>query len=186
MKPRDDLHSYWRDPPAENNPKKYIIKKSSPFLVDVFKEHIPLSYSILEVGCNVGRNLNALWQAGYRLLNGVDINPEAVHMMSAVYPSLGADVTVSPLESFPFGLYDVIYSMAVLCHIHPDSEGIFRRMAESAKIILTIEDEHGKGTRHHARNYEQVFSQLGFVQVAYWHKIDGMNRNYHARLMRKR
>jgi SAM-dependent methyltransferase len=188
MKSRDELHDYWRNPPEQNNPKRYARKLSSPFLVGVFEKHVNKELSILELGCNIGRNLNALYQAGYMYLHGVDINPHALYLMREKYPEMSniANVKLSALEYYWFQKCDVIFTMAVLCHIHPDSEFIFEYMSENANMIITFEDEHGKGTRHFARNYEEVFSPLDFEQVAYYHEIEGMNKNYHCRVMVKR
>lgn len=188
MQDKKSQHAYWRNPPSENAPGQYTLKKSHPFLVDVLKSNLPDgSARILEVGCNVGRNLNALWKVGYRNLHGVEINPNAVDLMRKEYADMMRDVNVSvcPIEEFVFGQYDCIFTMAVLCHIHPDSEFIFQRMANSSETILTIEDEHGRGARHQARNYRLVFQEFGFEEAGYWHKIEGMNPNYHARLMRR-
>jgi hypothetical protein len=56
--------------------------------------------------------------------------------------------------------------MAVLEHIHPDSEWLFGRLAQMAqKCLITIEDEVHATQRHCPRNYRNVFEPLGLKQV---------------------
>jgi SAM-dependent methyltransferase len=190
MKTRNELYQYWLNPPAENTPAHYLKKKSSPFLVGLVREFLPDTRSrILEIGCNVGRNLNHLWNAKYMNLSGIEINPEAVRWMKKKYPSMTPSITVGAVEDCIdlIPMHDLIFSMAVFCHIHPDSSFIFKKIAERAgRFIITIEDEHNNSTRHTARNYKCVFGAFGFTQIKYCHNVTGMNCNYHARVLEKR
>ena len=62
--------------------------------------------------------------------------------------------------------FDVVFSMAVLEHLHPDSEWVFAELArKSRRLVITIEDEGNRNWRAFPRNYRAVFEQLGFEQM---------------------
>lgn len=73
-KSRDELHQYWIRPCDKGNfPQAYIRGgyQRSRFLVKLIKKYnLDSSTKILEIGCNVGRNLNYLFNAGYTKLVG--------------------------------------------------------------------------------------------------------------------
>lgn len=170
MKSRDELHEYWRNPEPKNQPDKYIVHPyRTEYLVGLFARFVDKGYSVMEVGSNVGRNLRGLWGAGYNILTGIEINDNAVDLMRLTYPDMEAFVYRMPAENMgtlETAMVDVIFSMCVLMHIHPDSEFIFKEMARVAgKYIITIEDEVKETWRHCPRNYKEVFEPFGFEQV---------------------
>ena len=78
--------------------------------------------------------------------------------------------------------------MAVLEHIHPDSEFVFSERVRIAKnFLITIEDERGLSWKHSPRNYRRVFESRGAVQV--WGfacgEVKGLSPTYVARIFRK-
>ncbi len=163
-KPEDCLN-YWRNPSERNNPKKYTShSRRSQFLVDFFKENnIPLNASIMELGCNVGRNLNFLYNNGYKNLNGIDINPNAIKLMKEYYPNLKAKTRVGELEKVLVRDkkgYDVIFTMAVLHHIHTSNSWIFEHVARLADKLVIIEYKGDK-----KRNYKNIFENYGFKTI---------------------
>jgi SAM-dependent methyltransferase len=126
---RNQLHEFWRRPDAANQPKGYFNAAArSESLVDIVKRHVRCGASILEIGCNVGRNLHYLASAGFTTLAGVEINEDAMRQLREAFPHLasGARLLNEPVESairrFRDGEFTLVYTMAVLEHIHPDSE----------------------------------------------------------------
>src|SRR3990167_7256156 len=103
------------------------------------QKYEPLAFfnpGILEVGCNVGRNLKGLWDAGYHQISGVDINRDAIDLLIKTYgTSMNAIVYTGALEDKLKELlgYSVVFSMCVLMHIHPDSESVFAEIARLAQ-----------------------------------------------------
>lgn len=191
MKDRQYVHSYWKNPPSQNRPERYLVKKNSGNIVSLALKYSPPPSAVLEVGCNVGRNLFNLWSNGYRDLSGVEINPDALKVMRSSYPELDT-ATAYPgqveeiILKLPDGGYDLIFSMAVLCHIHPDSEFIFGEMVRcTKKYIITIEDEVCRTSRHCPRSYDSVFVPLGMKELEVRHNLEGMNQNYIARVFEK-
>jgi len=106
-------------------------------------------YSFLEIGCNLGRNLNHLWQAGYRNVRGMEISEHAVKRLRSEYLCLAdVPVDIGPAEQSIQKLgsrsVDVIFTMAVLENIHPDSRLLFKEIARVAsKYVLAIEPRDG-------------------------------------------
>jgi len=71
-KSRDELYQYWKKPyDGYNLPQDYIGgNERSQFLVRLIRKYVKTNAYILEIGCNVGRNLNYLFNAGYTKLGG--------------------------------------------------------------------------------------------------------------------
>ncbi|HSL76152.1 MAG TPA: class I SAM-dependent methyltransferase [Candidatus Limnocylindrales bacterium] len=173
--PKDDLHSFWRDPDATNRPERYIEHPGrSAFLLEFARPYISPESTILEVGCNVGRNLAHIFDAGYHRLAGIEINGDALDALRRTYPEMAAatELINAPVEEAIKAIgddaFDTVYTMAVLEHIHPDSEWVFAEMVRVAKsTIITIEDEQHVSQRHVPRDYRAIFEALGMRQVAH-------------------
>jgi len=195
---RDYLRNYWMSPPDKRNkPEAYAsCHGRSEFLVELIKSLAPQPAAILEIGCNVGRNLSYLLGENYSNLTGIEISTPAVVEMGRYFPDLAAIANIinSPVESvlpsFADKQFDLVFTMAVLVHIPPESKTIFPEIARIARHhIITIEDEHNHSERHFPRNYGKIFSELGFKQTdcIRGDKIEqiGLPRAYVARVFRR-
>jgi SAM-dependent methyltransferase len=173
--PKDDLHAFWRAPDAPNRPEEYVAHTGrSRFLVEFIRPHVGSDPTILEIGCNVGRNLAHLYDAGYHRLTGIEINGDALRLLAETYPDMAQASTLinAPVEDaireIPDASIDLVYTMAVLEHIHPDSEWIFDDIVRISRgAVVTVEDEHGTSIRHTPRDYREVFESRGLRQVAH-------------------
>jgi 2-polyprenyl-3-methyl-5-hydroxy-6-metoxy-1,4-benzoquinol methylase len=183
---RDNLKEYW-EKTVELMPKdcpgsylKFI--ERSEFLNDIFKRYVSLTDSILELGCNSGRNLIYLHKIGYENLSGVDINKLAVDMCPKYLK-----IACEPIETFVDKMpnYDTILTMAVLQHLPKESEFIFPLIAEKAKTLITIEDEVASCVTHFPRDYQKVFEPLGFKQVEYYSEIKSQTKDFRGRVFKK-
>jgi SAM-dependent methyltransferase len=191
--PRDVLHAYWREPwDGRNGPQTYTdpgANERSRFLVGLLGSHVPTTASVLEIGCNAGRNLKHLHDAGYEHLSGLDIAADAVALMRETYPDLAAvPVTVAPMEDALRDMDDdafgAVFTMAVLEHVHPDSAWVFEEMARIAGTVVTVEDEQLQSWRHFPRNYRTIFEALGLTQTEAvdCRKVKGLGRRFVARV----
>lgn len=168
-----NLQAYWRNPPDSiNKPSEYAkYTQRSEFLMDILPNYATKDFNILELGCNCGRNLQALYLAGYKHLSGVDINTTALKYGESIYPDLysAAEFYNESIESWiktNSVLYDLIFTMAVLEHIPKESEWIFYNISHKARYnIITIEDENSGSPKHFPRNYKVIFDQLGWWQL---------------------
>lgn len=192
MKPREELLEYWRQPGKKNNAIQYLRSEqkalSSKFLVSLVKGLGDIG-PILEPGCNAGRNLWHLWNAGYKDLTGIDINEKALILMGKQFPEMevkthSGDMSLV-LPTLP--RYDLIFTMAVLTHIHPDAaDGIFEDIAVRVKkYLITLEAETADNERHTPRNYGDVFNGLGLRQVEVIPNIPGMSAPYVGRVFER-
>ena len=185
---REDQINYWLNPTPENLPHKYLEHNGrSDMLVDIVKNKIALETdrTILEIGCNVGRNLSCLEIAGYTNLAGVDVNKKALDMVTATTClMLGPIEKILPRILQPYGL---VFTMAVLQHIPPENEAVFKDVARLGKYnLLTIEDEEYSSSRHFPRNYKAVFEKLGMTQIRGWHQLVDLNKSFVMRWFKRR
>ena len=96
--------------------KNFGISRSD--LNEEFLSGLDRSMSVLEVGCNIGLQLELLKNAGYQYLYGFDISSFALNLsMSRVH----ANLLRSSALYFPFtkDSFDMIFSSGVLIHISP-------------------------------------------------------------------
>jgi SAM-dependent methyltransferase len=190
------VHEYWRSPwDGANEPEGYAEgEPRSRFLVDLIQslEKDPET-SLLEIGCNIGRNLHYLFESGYHRLYGIEINREAIEKMRIHYPELVQATRIwnAPVEEcireLPSRGFDVVFTMSVLQCIHRDSEWIFRHVARiTKKYLITIEDEKGRGLRHFPRSYKRVFEKNGMIHIKGINcgNVEGLSGNFKARVFK--
>jgi len=170
----EEIHEFWRSHPdledPGNDPRSYATRPAgADFLASLLRRYVPIEGRVLEIGCNVGRNLNAAFQAGYRNLQGIELNPKAVELMKEYYPEMASVVKihVGLVEDLigSIGNVECVYTKGVLEHIHSSSNWIFPELAKRASTIITIEDETSLGWRWFPRNYKRLFESLGMKQV---------------------
>lgn len=181
----EQIHNYWKNPGENNFPEKYHDPKGgltrSNILVKLVKEQTNLhaDSSILELGCNIGRNLWALNKNNFSNIHGIEINPDAVKKMGQYYPDLEKNATIitGSIEDWiktNNNKFELVFTMAVLEHIHNDSEWIFPEISKITKnYLITIEDEKTVSSRHFPRNYQNIFEKLGMKQI-FWHDCKEM------------
>lgn len=177
IKRRDEIHAYWTAPDEDNRPEGYVSPEGgssrSAYVVGLAEPYLSADSRVLEVGCNVGRNLNEFWQTGHKDVSGIEISPGAIAMLRDTYPEMAATATLHEgnaediLPTLPSNGYDVVFTLAVLVHIHPDSASVvFPGIARVAKnALVLVEDERHRSWRHFTRNYREVFEPLGWQQV---------------------
>ena len=158
------MGQYYPAAPKWSSRSQSIINLLSPLIT---KED-----SILEIGCNTGRNLNHLWQAGYKNVRGMEISEHFVKRLRIEYPCLAMiPVDIGPAElsiqRYDSESVDVIFTMSVLEHLHPDRRFLFEEIARVArKYVLAIEPRHGK--RSHMQypwDIKNEFTAVGLPHI---------------------
>jgi len=191
-KPINEVLDYWTSPSDTNLPEDYIQgEEKSKYLFEKIK-YFDKNMKIVELGCNVGRNLDYLHVNGFNCLSGIEISSKALEKFEEIYKNTYNVVSTynTSIEKF-FKEHnieiDLLFTMAVLEHIHTDSEWIFEKMVSQAKIILTIEDEHSISWRHFPRNYKNIFEKLGMKQISFEKcgNIKGFHNGFVFRLFEK-
>lgn len=176
IRSKDEIHKLWANDDYDARVEdKYDFAGDSSrsyFLYDIIKKYAEPTDEILEPGCRDGRNLINLYERGYHNLTGIDINSDAIESIKQNFPNYIRDVSLHTgkieevITEFETDKFDIVYTMAVLEHIHPDSEFVFEEIARiSNEYILTIEDEQTTSPRHVPRNYEKIFTEFGFELV---------------------
>lgn len=184
-----EAHHTWLNPVGGVTPANLLNgEKRSAYLVELIRTWGGEDPSILEVGCNAGRNLNALWQAGYKKLSGLEIYPGAIEVMKKTF-DITPTIYLGPVEEQVRLLpdFDVIYSMCVLMHFHPESTWVFEELAKRAPVLIVIEDEKGTSDWKWPRNYKAIFEGLGMQQVFEENcgNIEGLGDRYFTRVFKK-
>jgi SAM-dependent methyltransferase len=162
-----ELHRFWRQPtPEGNSPHAYILQvHRSRALAHIIRD-LPKTAKILEVGCNVGRNLAHLRDQGYEHVAGVEINPHAVELLRKTYPQLAdSKIHNGPAEEVLPNLdtksFDLVFTMAVLEHVHPDSKAVFQHIARIGAEVLCIEPTANSSHRQYPHDIPAIFKGLG-------------------------
>jgi SAM-dependent methyltransferase len=175
---RSEIHEYWLDPTDNNKPERYVDPRGgqtrSLKLMELVREYAQPEDAILEVGCNVGRNVHHLYSNGYRNLTGIEISDDAVAELRRQFPDTAAQARIinapaeEALPQLDDGEFPLVFTMAVLVHIHPDSEQVvFPEIARvTGRTLILLEDEGTTdSSRHFQRNYGDVFTSLGLREV---------------------
>ena len=192
---RDELHDYWSRPnDGVNIPENFMredYQQRTQFLLRIVEEIAEPNAKILEIGCNVGRNLNGLFEVGFIALTGIEISEYAAKMLKEIYPKMASHATIfnQPVEriirKLGDDIFDVVFTMAVLEHIPYDSEFIFKEIVRiTSKYLITIEDEKCISKRHFPRNYTRVFEPLGMQEIQHINckDVKGLGPNFEARI----
>jgi SAM-dependent methyltransferase len=171
---REECQEFWATrADGSNAPVTYARKETGvvDFLNDFWGPEVSSENSVLEIGCNAGTNLNRLRELGFERLSGIEINPHALDELRATYPELAAsaDLVQGPIESalgaIPDGAFDVVFSMAVLIHLHPTSLSVFDDMARVARHVCVIELESASNSYVFPRSYRRVFERRGCTEL---------------------
>lgn len=173
MDDRSSLREFWTQPSLErNDPAGYVLPIGRSRILEelLAAAQVPKEARILEVGCNVGRNLAYLHDQGRTHLAGIEVNPHAVEMLRRTYPQL-VDVPIyvgaaeDILPTIEDDSFDVVYTMAVLEHIHPDSKVVFDRIAQIGSAVLAIEPKGSLSHRTFPHDVPALFVARGMRLV---------------------
>lgn len=172
---RKEHRRYWqtRNIGDDHGPQKYITEDNSTYVLfqDLLKV-LDKDASFLEVGCNAGRNLNFLLNAGYRNLAGIEINETSIketlrHHFPSLYDTASFYIgnAADEIRKIEDNRYDVVFSIAVLEHIPPEDVGLFRDMVRvSRKYIAVITSEN---SRVYSYNFQKAFERVGCKTVLF-------------------
>jgi len=195
MNSREEIHQYWQNPPSGNLPNTYIktLDNRSGYLVELIKRYGISSDRILEIGCNVGRNLEFLFKSNFQNLNAIEINSKAILLLKETFPIMADNLQIffgSVEEQILFlqdNSFDITFTMAVFQHIHPDSNFIFPHVTRiTKKYLITVENEGSIGPTHFPRNYQKIFESLEMKQIYEEEWIKILGKGYWLRIFKKK
>lgn len=193
----EEVQDYWQNQNIgdKNAFTDYLNNfEGSEIFVSVVKKYLPNNNDarVLEIGSNVGRNLNAMLKNGYMNLSGIEINSNAVEAMKTHYPELAKKVRIynttveEKIREFADNEFVLVFTVAVLMNIHSESEWIFSEMVRIAKkFIIIFEDETGNATKNFPRDYKKIFENLGMKQIQYIDSLPHWRPIYKTRIFKK-
>jgi SAM-dependent methyltransferase len=161
-----------------HRPEQYSpIDKKTLIVADAVDRYGGPDRVVLDLCCNVGRNLAELANRGYRLLQGVDVNPNAIRLSAFYFPVLAetAQMVVSPVERFlstasTKGVDTIISRGTTLEFVSPDYPLVQQmcRISRQTCILLlqTAADPY-------PRFWPYEFARCGFTLVEFRHELAG-------------
>ena len=176
---KDEVQNYWKNPDdiEFNSPEIYLKsttgRKNTQILLNIINEYFEnKEVKILELGCNVGRNINKLFENGFKNLFAIEINSEAIKLMEKSFPQTFSSTKIyetsieNKIKEFSNNQFDIVFSMAVLMHVHNDSDWVFEHIARiSKKKLIIIEHEKIKSKKVFLRNYKNIFEKFGLREI---------------------
>lgn len=169
-----DILEYWNKPNDNLNKSELYLNDldRSKYLTNLISLQCPEVQSTLEIGCNLGRNLNYLKTRLNHKVAGCEISQYALQQLRKNYPALNdSPMFFGPVQEkikiVPENSFDLVFSMAVLMHLHPSTPTAFweeiKRVAK--KNIITIENEGSATNRAWPRNYKKIFESIGCKEI---------------------
>jgi len=176
---KDEVQNYWKNPDdiEFNSPEIYLKsttgRENTQILLNIINEYFEnKEVKILELGCNVGRNINKLFENGFKNLFAIEINSEAIKLMEKSFPQTFSSTKIyetsieNKIKEFSNNQFDIVFSMAVLMHVHNDSDWVFEHIARiSKKKLIIIEHEKIKSKKVFLRNYKNIFEKFGLKEI---------------------
>jgi SAM-dependent methyltransferase len=172
---REECQAFWSSRAGSSNaPVTYATKPTEivDFLNDFWSPEVSGGDSVLELGCNAGTNLNRLRELGLEDLRAIEINAGAIEELERVYPELAERAKIvngsleETLSGMPDNSVDVVFTMAVLIHLHPNSVDVFRQMVRVARRhVCVVELETASNSYVFPRNYRRLFQRLGCTEL---------------------
>ncbi|MBY9021774.1 MAG: class I SAM-dependent methyltransferase, partial [Candidatus Lokiarchaeota archaeon] len=90
------------------------------------------------------------------------------------------------IKKFKSNQYDIVYTMAVLEHIHEESSWIFPEIVRiTNNYLITIEDESTLSWRCFPRNYKKIFESFGMKQVEEINCEGVLKKPFNTRIFKK-
>ncbi|WP_459876656.1 class I SAM-dependent methyltransferase [Halorubrum gandharaense] len=148
----EDVRAAWADRSGEYSPA-YYAHRGPDATSDAIRRRcervVGTDARVLELGCSSGRHLAHLHNGGFRRLEGVEVNPDAVDVMGEVYPALAETAIIhettmeAALPEFADDAFDAVYSVETLQHVHPDTAWVFDEVARvTDDLLITAEIEN--------------------------------------------
>jgi SAM-dependent methyltransferase len=182
---RKDHRKYWqtRNTGDDHGPQRYTEEDHSTYVLfaDLLRV-LGKDASFLEVGCNAGRNLNFLLNAGYRNLAGIEINETSINeTLRCHFPQLYDTAlfyignAADEIKKIEDNRYDVVFSIAVLEHIPPEDMSLFRDMVRVSKKYIAVIT--GENSKVYPYDFHKVFERAGCKTVQF-RLFYGENHNF--------
>jgi 2-polyprenyl-3-methyl-5-hydroxy-6-metoxy-1,4-benzoquinol methylase len=151
-----------------HGPHQFVeLQESSHIVIDeVVRIASGPTAPVLDLGCNVGRHLNALHQRGFSNLYGVDVQKAALEHMGRVFPEMAAKAHIEQgtfqeyLPKVPDKFFEVVFTFGATIELVQPSFPVCRHMARTAARAVVLKINESGHT--YPRLWETEFSREGF------------------------
>jgi len=153
----------------DHGPHQFVELQAGSFVLldEVAKLASGPASPILDLGCNVGRHLDALYRRGFTNLYGVDVQRSALDHMRDVFPDMckASHIKQGTFQDYLPGVddrfFDVVFTYGATVELVPPSFPICGEMARTAgrAVVLKI-NESGHA---YPRLWETEFRRAGFI-----------------------
>lgn len=111
---------------------------------------LPRHTKILEVGANIGLQMEAIRKMGFKNIVGIDINNYSVKKAKSIHPNV--DIIKGSAFDMPFrdGYFDLVFTSGVLIHISP------KNINKALDEILRTTRQYIWGLEYFASKREEV------------------------------
>lgn len=127
---------------------------------------------VLELGCNVGGNLDYLFRQGYVNLTGVDISKYAIEKGSNYFPHLRNRLLVSDalvfLKDMQSESFDLIITVGVIQNLPLSHRSVFQEMGRVSSRYILIKEPDPLSLNHgifNAWDYDFEFKKTDFYEI---------------------
>ena len=150
-------------------PQQYVkLQESSSILIEEVIRHAPNADSrILDLGCNVGRHLNMLYERRFTNLHGVDVLKSVVEDMSREFPKMAKEAHIEQasfqeyLPKVPDCFFEVVFTHGATVELIRPEFSICQHMARTAsKAVVMVISE---GDHSFPRLWEKEFLREKFL-----------------------
>ena len=156
--PETDQLALWRSDFGRSYTDRNDVEK--PERIEVWRRILDGTgvHHALEVGCNVGWNLEYLRRVGVAELWGVEPQAYAVDKIRARWPELHVQVGTAFELPFPDASFDLAFTSGVLIHIGPDDlpRALDEMYRVSRRWIVAIEYDHPTEVEIKYRGHEHA------------------------------
>ena len=130
----------------------------------MLEKYIDKNYTILEVGCGSGNQIQFLKSLGYKNLFGLEIQKNACDIARK---RTGVDITYGSVFEIPYNKFDVVRTSGLLIHISP--KDINKALDEiyrcSRKYIMGFEYHYPIHTKIKYRDYDDILWKGNFPEM---------------------
>ena len=98
--------------------KKFGVSKD--YINKEFLQELPKEIKILEIGCNIGNQLNCLQRMGFKNLSGIDIQQNCLKKIKNNFKNVNVVRTSAYNLPFKNNSFDFVFTSNVLIHFPPN------------------------------------------------------------------
>lgn len=166
------VQTFWKNRNKKDIELKYKeFPERTKFLYDQISNlKISKHEPILEIGCNLGRNLAFLFDNGFNNLTGIEIGVKAVELMKEIHPKMYENSKIlegsveEKIKQIKDNEISLTFTNEVLQHIHPSSNFVFDEISRitSQFIVLRERESLYSPSTEFPRDYGKIFEDLGW------------------------